>query len=64
MCNYLNEDAFAQLQRETLSHLNIFSMDIRSLPKHGGELLVFFKLPELDFDIVVLIACTEELEFM
>ena len=29
-------------------------MNIRSLPKHGGELLVFLKLLETDFDIVVL----------
>ena len=54
LCNYLNEDEFTRLKRETPSHLNIFSMNIRSLPKHGGELLVFFKLLETDFHIVVL----------
>ena len=54
LCNYLNEDVFTQLKRETPNHLNIFSMNIRSLPKHGGELLVFLKLLETDFDIVVL----------
>ena len=54
LCNYLNADAFTQLKRETPSHLNIFSMNIRSLPKRGGELLVFLKLPETDVDIVVL----------
>ena len=54
LCNYLNEDEFTQLKRETPNHLNIFSMNIRSLPKHGGESLVFLKLLETDFDIVVL----------
>ena len=29
-------------------------MNIRSLPKHGGELAVFLKLLEADFDIIVL----------
>ena len=29
-------------------------MNIRSLPKHGGELTVFLKLLETDFDIIVL----------
>ena len=54
MCNYLNEDGFTQLKRETPRHLNIFSMNIDSLRKHDGELLVFLKLLETDFDIVVL----------
>ena len=41
LCNYLKEDKFTQLKRETPIHLNIFPMNIRSLPKQGGELLVF-----------------------
>ena len=35
-------------------HLNIFSMNIRGLPKHGGELLVFLQSLETKFDVIVL----------
>ena len=42
-CNYYDENDFNQLKRNELKHLNIFSMNIRSLPKHGGELVCFLK---------------------
>ena len=32
----------------------IFSFNIRSLPKHGGELLYFFKSLKTQFDAIVL----------
>ena len=40
-CGYFSEDDFIRLKRDAPSNLNIFSMNIRSLPKHGGELTVF-----------------------
>ena len=53
-CAYFSEDDFNRLKRDAPSNLNTFSMNIRSLPKHGGELTVFLKLLEADFDIIVL----------
>ena len=53
-CAYFSEDEFIHLKRDAPSNLNVFSMNIRSLPKHGGELTVFLKLLKADFDIVVL----------
>ena len=50
-CAYFSEDDFIRLKRDAPSNFNIFSMNIRSLPKHGGELTVFLKLLEADFDI-------------
>ena len=52
--NYFLEDEFTQLKRETPSYLNIFSINICSLPKHGNDLVVFLKLLDTDLDIVVL----------
>ena len=40
-CAYFSEDDFIRLKRDAPSNLNIFSMNIRSLPKHGGELSLF-----------------------
>ena len=34
-CHYIDEDEFDKLNRPSTSYLKIFSMDIRSLPKHG-----------------------------
>ena len=38
-CEYYNEDEFIRKQRRCKQTLNIISRNIRSLPKHGGELL-------------------------
>ena len=54
LCNYFNEDEFAQFKRETPSNLNIFPINVCSLPKHGSDLLVFLKLLDTDLNIVVL----------
>ena len=40
--NYFNENELTQLERDTSNRLDIFSMNIYSLPKHGGEFLVFW----------------------
>ena len=54
LCNYYDEDSYGNLKRDKPSHLNIFCMNIRSLPRHAGELIVFLKLLQTDFDIIVL----------
>ena len=54
LCNYYDEDLYGNLKRDKPSHLNIFCMNIRSLPRHAGELIVFLKLLQTDFDIIVL----------
>ena len=42
------------LDRTSSTHLNIFSMNIRSLPKHGGEFLCLMSVLKTKFDIIVL----------
>ena len=42
-CQYFNEDEFINKNRTGEEFLNVFSLNIRSLPKHGGELLHFFR---------------------
>ena len=53
-CHYFDEDEFDKPNRPSTSYLNIFSMNIRSLPKHGGELLHFMSILKTKFDIIVL----------
>ena len=54
LCNYYDEDSYGNLKGDEPSHLNTFCMNIRSLPRHAGELVVFLKLLQTDFDIIVL----------
>ena len=42
-CAYFSEDDFIRLKRDAPANLKIFSMNICSLPKHGGEMTGFFK---------------------
>ena len=53
-CEYYNEDEFIRKQNRCKQTLNIISLNIRSLPKHGGELLVFLEALEINFHIIVL----------
>ena len=53
-CHYFDEDEFDKLNRPSTSYLNIFSMNIPSFPKHGGELLHFMSILRTKFDIIVL----------
>jgi len=53
-CDYYDENSFINLKRDSDIYLNIFSMNIRSLPKHAGELVVFLKMLETDFDVIIL----------
>ena len=48
LCNYFDEDEFIACNRNTTSHLNILSMNIRSLPKHSGELKCFIMYWEMN----------------
>ena len=41
-------------QEEHDEYLNIFSLNIKSLPKHGGELLHFLKDLNTRLDVIVL----------
>ena len=42
------------LKRDATNHLNILSLNIRSLPKHGGELVCLLEVLETKFDIIIL----------
>ena len=54
LCNYFDEDEFIACNRNRTSHLKILSMNIRSLPKHSGELKCFINVLGNEFDIIVL----------
>ena len=53
-CQYYDEDEFIKKNRKSDECLNIFALNIRSLPKHGGELLYFLKDLNTKFDVIVL----------
>jgi len=54
VCKYYDENEFNQLGRNMSNYLNIYSMNIRSLPKHGGELSNFLNILEATFQVIVL----------
>ena len=54
VCKYFDEDEYNRLRRSSKYHLNVFSVNIRSLPKHAGDLVVFLKLLEMEFDVIIL----------
>ena len=53
-CQYFDEDEFTRKNRASGECLNIFSLNIRSLPKHGGELLHFLKCLNARFGVIIL----------
>ena len=53
-CQYYDEENFSSTNRNGDEFLNMFSMNIRSLPKHGGELLNFIGNLNANFDIIIL----------
>ena len=53
-CDYFDKEKFIGLKRDATNHLNILSLNIRSLPKHGGELVCLLEVLETKFDIIVL----------
>ena len=54
ICQYYDEDNFIRLNRSGKNHLNIFSMNIRSLPKHSGQLLHFVNSLKVQFHVIVI----------
>ena len=53
-CKYYDNDEFISLNLNNHQFLNIFSLNISSLPKHAGELACFLCSLETTFDIIVL----------
>ena len=52
-CNYHDCESFIRLNRNGNSCLNIYSLNISSLPKHSGELLCYLSALETRFDIII-----------
>ena len=53
-CQYFDKDEFIKNNRKSDECLNIFALNIRSLPKHGGELFYFLKDLNTKFEVIVL----------
>ena len=53
-CNYFDKEKIDDLDGPSSTHLINFSTNIRSLPKHGGELLCLIIVLKTKFDIIVL----------
>ena len=54
LCQHYDEDEFIKKNRKSDVCLNIFALNIRSLPKHGCELLYFLKDFNTKLDVIVL----------
>ena len=53
-CQYHGDEEYIRKGFSTENYLNMFSMNIRSLPKHGAELTVFLNILQSDFKVIVL----------
>ena len=53
-CNYFDEEQFNKLNQVSNAHLNVFSMNIRSLPLHGAELKIYLSMLKYKFHVIVL----------
>ena len=53
-CQYYDEDEFNIKNCKGDDFLNVFSLNIRSLPKNGGELLSFLGNLKTDFHVIIL----------
>ena len=53
-CDYYDEDQFNRLNKDRDAHLNVFSLNIRSLPLHGVELRIFLSMLKAKFHIILL----------
>ena len=54
VCKYFDEDGYNGIRRSSKYHLNVFFMNIRSLRKHAGDLVVLLKLLEMEIDVIIL----------
>ena len=53
-CNYHDETEFVKLDRDSENDFNVISMNIRSVPKHYGELFCLLSVLETRFDVIIL----------
>ena len=53
-CSYFDSQEFISLNVNQPNNLNIFLLNISSLPKHGGELVCFLNSMQTTFHIIVL----------
>ena len=53
-CKYHDHETFNSLNISENDHVNVFSMNIRSLPAHAGELVAFLSMLKTKFQIIVL----------
>ena len=53
-CHYYDEDMMKKLCINGPESLNVFSLNVRSLPKHGGELLCLLDSLEARFQLIIL----------
>ena len=53
-CDYFTDETLMQRNRRGTEYLNILSLNIVSLPKHGNELVCLIQSLHMKFDIIVL----------
>ena len=53
-CQYYDEEQFISKNRNGDEFLNIFTLNKKSLPKHGGELYVYLESLNTNFDVIIL----------
>ena len=53
-CDYYDEDKFKKLNLNNNCSLNVLSLNIVSLPKHGGELVNFLNILGMQFSVIIL----------
>ena len=53
-CEYYDEEQFRHKLSNQEYRLNIFTLNIRSLPKHRGELVNFINLLQAEFQVIIL----------
>ena len=54
-CKYVDEEAVLKAITTTQMTLNIFTLNIRSLPKHKGELVCLLHSLNNCFDVIILL---------
>ena len=54
-CQYYDEDMFIKSYFDNGQHINILTLNIRSLPKHGGNLLCLLSSLKIKFQLSTLI---------
>ena len=53
-CQYYDDNEFIPANRSGDGFFNIFSVSIRNLPKHGGELVIFISTMGTKFNVMIL----------